>query len=129
VRSRPTLSDVAKLCGVTPATVRRVLNNKKAFSTSPAVRQRTLDAARPLGYVPDLAARSLSRQTTRIIGMFASPATHSAEGISEPLIEGIMEVWHASNYGAEDRRVVRPAAGGFTGVWIAVHARSMPDGR
>lgn len=98
VRSRPTLSDVARLCGVTPATVSRVLNKTKAFSASPEVRQRIVDAARQLGYVPDLAARSLARQTTRIIGMFASPSTHVAEGIYEPLIEGILEVLHASDY-------------------------------
>src|SRR4051812_7043516 len=66
VRSRPTLSDVAKLCGVTPATVSRVLNKKRGFSTSPEMRQKILDAAEQLGYVPDLAARSLSGQAARI---------------------------------------------------------------
>jgi DNA-binding LacI/PurR family transcriptional regulator len=98
LRSRPKLSDVARLCGVTPATVSRVLNKKRAFSTTPAVRQKIFDAARELGYAPDLAARNLNQQTTRIIGMFASPTTHLAEGIYEQLIEGILEVLHASNY-------------------------------
>jgi DNA-binding LacI/PurR family transcriptional regulator len=83
---------------VTPATVSRVLNKKRGFSASPAVRQKIVDAAEQLGYVPDLAARSLSRRTTRIIGLFASPATHVAEGIYEPLIEGLLEVLHASDY-------------------------------
>jgi DNA-binding LacI/PurR family transcriptional regulator len=96
--SRPTLADVARLCEVTPATVSRVLNKKKSFSTSPVVRQKIYDTAQKLGYVPDLAARNLNQQTTRIIGMFASPATHVAEGIYEQLIEGVLEVLHASNY-------------------------------
>ena len=39
VGSRPTITDVAKLCGVTPATVSRVLNGKQKFSASEAVRQ------------------------------------------------------------------------------------------
>jgi LacI family transcriptional regulator len=98
LRSRPTLNDVARLCGVTPATVSRVLNKKKAFSTSPAVRQKIFEAAQQLGYVPDLAARSLSRRTTRIIGMFASPATPVAEGVYVQMIEGALEVFHASDY-------------------------------
>jgi LacI family transcriptional regulator len=98
VSGRPTITDVAKMCGVTPATVSRVLNGKKKFSTSEAVRQRIVDTARKLGYVPDLAARNLNRRDTRIIGLFASPQTHVAEGINESLLEGIAEVLHAGGY-------------------------------
>jgi len=98
MRTRPTLTDVARLCGVTPATVSRVLNGKKKFSTSDAVREKILATARKLGYVPDLAARNLNRRETRIIGLFASPQTHVAEGINESLIEGIAEVLHAGGY-------------------------------
>src|SRR5438132_5433722 len=95
VRGRPTITDVARLCGVTPATVSRVLNGKKKFSTSEAVREKILATAQKLGYVPDLSARNLNRRTTRIIGLFASPQTHVAEGINESLLEGIAEVLHA----------------------------------
>jgi LacI family transcriptional regulator len=98
VGSRPTITDVAKLCGVTPATVSRVLNGKKKFSTSDAVREKIIGTARKLGYVPDLAARNLNRKETHIIGLFASPQTHVAEGINESLIEGIAEVLHAGGY-------------------------------
>jgi LacI family transcriptional regulator len=98
VRSRPTITDVAKLCGVTPATVSRVLNGKKKFSASEAVRQKIFDTARKLGYVPDLAARNLNRRSTHIIGLFASPKTHLSEGINESLLEGIAEVLHAGGY-------------------------------
>jgi len=89
---------VAKLCGVTPATVSRVLNGKTKFSASQAVRQKIFDTARKLGYVPDLAARNLNRRSTHIIGLFASPKTHLAEGINESLLEGIAEVLHAGGY-------------------------------
>lgn len=98
MKNRPTLVDVAKLCGVTPATVSRVLNGKKKFSTSEAVREKILDTARKLGYVPDLSARNLNKRSTRIIGLFASPQTHIAEGIYESLLEGIAEVLHAGGY-------------------------------
>ena len=77
--ARPTLIDVARLSGVTPATVSRVLNKKAKFSVSEAVRERILAAANRLGYAPDLAARSLNAQRTQIIGIFTSPQTHIAE--------------------------------------------------
>ena len=96
--ARPTLVDVAKLCGVTPATVSRVLNGKSKFSASDAVREKILETAAKLGYVPDLSARNLNRRATRIIGLFASPVTHVAEGINDSLLSGISSVLHAGGY-------------------------------
>jgi len=99
VNKRPTITDVARLCGVTAATVSRVLNDrKKNFSTTEAVRTKIWDTARQLGYVPDLSARSLSLRNTRVIGLFASPQTHVAEGINESLLEGIAETLHSGGY-------------------------------
>lgn len=95
---RPTISDVARLSGVTPATVSRVLNAKRNFSASEEVRQRIFETARQIGYVPDLAARNLNRKQTRIIGVFAAPETHLAEGISESLLEGLAAVLHPAGY-------------------------------
>ena len=98
MKGRPTLVDVAKLCGVTPATVSRVLNGKKKFSTSDAVREKIHETATKLGYVPDLAARNLNRRSSRIIGLFASPQTHVAEGINDSLLGGIAAVLHGAGY-------------------------------
>ncbi|HEX3358363.1 MAG TPA: LacI family DNA-binding transcriptional regulator [Tepidisphaeraceae bacterium] len=95
---RPTITDVAKVCGVTAATVSRVLNAKQKFSTSEAVREKILSTARKMGYVPDLAARNLNRQSTHIIGVFSSPRTHIAEGINESILDGIAAVMHPSGY-------------------------------
>lgn len=96
--ARPTLVDVAKLCGVTPATVSRVLNGKQKFSASDAVREKIFETAAKLGYVPDLSARNLNRRATRIVGLFASPVTHVAEGINDSLLDGISSVLHAGGY-------------------------------
>lgn len=96
--SRPTITDIAKIVGVTPATVSRVLNAKKEFSASRPVREKILATAQMLGYVPDLAARNLNRKETRIIGLFASPLTHASEGINDALFEGLSEVLHAGGY-------------------------------
>ena len=95
---RVTLSDVAKICGVTPATVSRVLNEKAEFTASKAVREKITQAARKMGYVPDLSARNLNRQETHIIGIFGSPYTRIAEGINESLLSGFASVLLTAGY-------------------------------
>jgi len=97
---RVTLTDVAKLCGVTPATVSRVLNRKNKFSTSEAVRDRIHFTAEKLGYVPDFTARNFRRRETKLIGVFMHPMSHVTEGINESLLEGLAEVLHAAGYDA-----------------------------
>jgi LacI family transcriptional regulator len=54
--SRPTVVTVARLAGVSVASVSRVLNGGTA---TPRMEQRVRSAAAQLGYVPDAAARSL----------------------------------------------------------------------
>ncbi len=98
LRRRVTIKDVARHCGVTPATVSRVLNNYKEFSASEAVRTKIQETARKMGYVPDLSARNLNRGSTKIIGLFASPLLHVAAGINESLLEGMSEVLHNGGY-------------------------------
>ena len=95
---RVTLSDVAKLCGVTPATVSRVLNRKTLFCTSDEVRELIHSTAEKLGYVPDLTARNFRRRATNIVGVFTNPHAHVTEGINESLLEGVAEVVHAGGY-------------------------------
>lgn len=60
-RRKVTASQVARQAGVSPTTVSFVLNDVQAGNISEATRQRVLDAARELNYVPDIAARSLAR--------------------------------------------------------------------
>ena len=62
---RPTLSDVAKMAGVSVATASRALSNPDlvAESTRTAVR----DAANSCGYQINLVARSLRKQRTNSI--------------------------------------------------------------
>lgn len=65
----PTSADVARLAGVSRATVSYVLNNTSAVRISEPTRRRVRDAARDLGYVPHAAARSLRAGHTRIVLM------------------------------------------------------------
>ncbi|MFD1662979.1 LacI family DNA-binding transcriptional regulator [Streptomyces caeni] len=65
----PTSADVARLAGVSRATVSYVLNNTSAVRISEATRRRVHDAAEELGYVPHAAARSLRAGHSRMVLM------------------------------------------------------------
>lgn len=62
--------DVARLAGVSQPTVSRALRNLPG--TSPATRQRVLDAARALSYVPSDSARALSTRVNRRVAVVSS---------------------------------------------------------
>jgi LacI family transcriptional regulator len=62
-----TLYDVARLAGVSTATVSRVLHGQDRVADS--TRARVLGIIDQLGYVPDGAAQSLSRRQKHIIGL------------------------------------------------------------
>lgn len=63
----PTISDVAKRAGVAAITVSRVLNG--AENVNPATRRKVEQAIRDLGYLPNLAARSLRSGQTRTLAL------------------------------------------------------------
>ncbi|MFE9255378.1 LacI family DNA-binding transcriptional regulator [Streptomyces sp. NPDC006879] len=65
--SAPTSADVARLAGVSRATVSYVLNNAAAVRISEPTRRKVREAAEELGYVPHAAARSLRAGHTKIV--------------------------------------------------------------
>lgn len=68
-KTKPTLSDVAHLAGVSTVTVSYVINGRKSGPDriSPDTRERVLNAAQILNYVPNQVARDLQRNTTKRI--------------------------------------------------------------
>ncbi len=66
---------MARLAGVSRATVSYVLNNTRAVRISEPTRRRVHEAAKELGYVPHAAARSLRAGHSRMVLM---PAPYSA---------------------------------------------------
>lgn len=66
-RPVPTSADVARVAGVSRATVSYVLNNTSAVRISEPTRRRVREAAEELGYVPHAAARSLRAGHTRTV--------------------------------------------------------------
>ncbi|WP_037308782.1 LacI family DNA-binding transcriptional regulator [Ruegeria halocynthiae] len=66
LRSAPTLDDVARMAGVSTATVSRCLNNPDRVVD--ATRERVLSAVDTLGYTPNFAARVMAAKRTSTIG-------------------------------------------------------------
>lgn len=63
------ISDVAKMAGVSPKTVSRVLNNEPAIADS--TRAKVLEAIAKLEYVPNQSARHLRTGQSNIIGLIS----------------------------------------------------------
>jgi len=86
-RSRPTMSQVAKLAGVGIKTVSRVINNEP--NVAPATIQRVLDAAAALDYQPDLHAGNLRRADgrTRTLGLLISSVDNPFAGAIHRAVE------------------------------------------
>ena len=72
MKSRSRLADVARLAGVSTATVSAVVNNADGgnIRVSTDTRQRVWDAVGQLGYVANPAARTLAGGKNRILGIF-----------------------------------------------------------
>jgi LacI family transcriptional regulator len=79
--ARSGIKAVAELAGVGIASVSRVLSGQQG--SSPQMTQRVLEAARQLGYAPNVLAQSLRRRTTHSIGFVGSD-------INNPLIASIV---------------------------------------
>lgn len=94
----PNLQDVAKLAGVSTATVSKVLSNTPYVSET--TRQRVMNAVRTLGYRPNLAARALSSGKANIAGVVLPKWTQHAfqDFASLELLRGIEDVFSDHGY-------------------------------
>ncbi len=92
-----TLYDVARLAGVSTATVSRVVHGQERVSD--ATRTRVRRAIEDLGYVPDGAAQSLSRGRKEVIGL----ACKERDTVYDALEEVGLLYWDQVLRGAEER--------------------------
>lgn len=95
--SRPaTAHDVARVAGVSQSAVSRTFT--EGSSVAPATRERVLNAARQLGYRPNLIARSLQMRRSNLVGV-------AVPEMANPFYPSILE--HLSTYlGTAGYRVV-----------------------
>lgn len=79
-RRPPTSRDVAQRAGVSRTVVSFVLNNRPHSGIPDATRQRVLQAAAELGYLPNRAARALASGRTRQLAVLVGETRNDAFG-------------------------------------------------
>ncbi|GAA2205656.1 hypothetical protein GCM10009850_011140 [Nonomuraea monospora] len=82
---RPTLETVAARAGVSRATVSRVVNGES--SVSPEVRAGVMRAVKELGYVPNLAARSLVTRRTNAVALVLSVPRQGGDTLTSAVVQ------------------------------------------
>jgi DNA-binding LacI/PurR family transcriptional regulator len=93
-KKRITSQDVANLAKVSRTTVSLVLNNVEGATISPETRQRVLDAAKNLDYVPNANAQALATQRAKAIGLVMTRSPHhiASDTFLPQILGGLLEV-------------------------------------
>ncbi|TMR13880.1 LacI family transcriptional regulator [Nonomuraea turkmeniaca] len=87
-----TMSDVARLAGVSTATVSRVVNGRYGVSLTTIEQVRS--AIEQLGYESSLVATSLRRSRTNVLGL----VTHSFQSYTAEVLKGVMDALSQSGF-------------------------------
>lgn len=94
---RVTQADVAQRAGVSQTAVSQILGDTgNEANFRPETRQKVLQAAKELGYVPSVAARALRTNRTMTIGVILGFIT---DELSLRITRGIQDVAHERGYG------------------------------
>ena len=122
---KPTIGDVARLAGVSPMTVSRVINDSERVRPETRVRVEVVIAQ--IGYAPDPAARILARAGAGRIGLlYANPSNAYLAEVLAGALSGaraaglllMIEPSQAGDPAAERLAVSRLAAGGAQGLIV-----------
>lgn len=87
-----TMSDVARLAGVSTATVSRVVNGRYGVSAETIAQVRS--AIEQLGYESSLVAASLRRSRTNVLGL----VTHNFQSYTAEVLKGVMDELSQSGF-------------------------------
>jgi len=91
-KKRVTSKDVAEKAGVSRTTVSLVLNDVRSIQISPETRQKVIETARELGYVPNATAQALASRRTQVIGLVLTRTQHhiSTDSFLPKIISGLL---------------------------------------
>lgn len=93
-RKNVSIRDLARHLDISIGTVSRALNGKA--DVNPETRERVLEAAKRLGYVPNQSGRSLRQGTTNTIGFMIESTIETADtggNFFMPVFEGVQSVF------------------------------------
>ena len=90
--AKPKLADVARVAGVSPTTVSRVLNSRGYLSQE--TREKVYEAMREINYRPNAIARSLQEQKTHLIGLVFPTVSNPFYGELAYRIESKLSLIH-----------------------------------
>ncbi|MFG2191768.1 LacI family DNA-binding transcriptional regulator [Streptomyces sp. NPDC048639] len=93
---RVTMADVARSAGVSPTTASFVLSGRTDMRISDASRDKVLEAAKMLGYRPNVTARSLRTKSTQTIGFVSDTITTTP--FAGEVIRGALEAARARDH-------------------------------
>lgn len=88
------IREVAKIAGVSPATVSRVMNG--TANVDEEKKQRVLDAIQETGFKPNELARALFKKSSKIIGMIVP-------NIENPFFSEIAKQWRRKPFKTDIR--------------------------
>ena len=92
-RRRATLSDVARLAGVSPVTVSRAIRHPEMVSED--LRRRIDEAVRSLNYIPNNLASALASTRTHIVGVIVPSLTN---GVFDDYLGAIQDVLNPAGF-------------------------------
>jgi LacI family transcriptional regulator len=110
MQKRLTIQDIARMAGVSKATVSRVLNHNP--SVDPALRERVNRIVQEYDFVPNITATSLAGGRTRLIGVLAPPLSWPSVpdimgGVAESIEHTAYEiVLYSINFGRDHSDVL-----------------------
>jgi LacI family transcriptional regulator len=93
MREKLTIQDIARVAGVSKATVSRVLNNNP--SVAPVIAERVMSVVQQYNFVPNVTATGLAGGHTSLIGVLAPSLTWPA--VPE-IMHGVAEYFECTSY-------------------------------
>ena len=127
-RRRPTIADVARRAGVSPAAVSFAVNDRPGVAAG--TRARILEAARELGWRPSAHARALTEARARAVGlvMVRDPAQLEADAFFVRFLSGLERTLAPRDYALLLQLLPSDAAGGAVGAHERLAAAGRVDG-
>ena len=93
MKKKSTIYDVAKIAGVSPSTISRVMNTPEIVAED--TRQKVINAVKELAYIPNMMAASMPRRRTNYIGLIIPDITNI---FFSNLVRGVQDVCEKHGY-------------------------------